>query len=66
MGLINSVGNLGGFFGSVAIGYLNKDRGGFLYGFGFVALSLLVASVVCLALKAAHNPDEVNRQAVRG
>jgi sugar phosphate permease len=65
MGLINSVGNLGGFFGSIAIGYLNKDRGGFLYGFGFVALSMLVASVICLALRSASNHDEVNGLAAK-
>lgn len=66
MGLINSVGNLGGFFGSLAIGYLNKDRGGFLYGFGFVALSMLVASVVCLALNSAHTPAEAKGLQARG
>jgi dipeptide/tripeptide permease len=66
MGLINSVGNLGGFFGSMAIGYLNKDHGGFLFGFGFVAVSMLVASVFCLALNSAHGADEANGLAVRG
>jgi MFS family permease len=66
MGLINSVGNLGGFFGSMAIGYLNKDHGSFLYGFGFVALSMLVASVFCLALNSAHRADEANGLAARG
>ena len=61
IGLINSVGNLGAFFGSLAIGYLNKEKGGFLYGFGFVAVSMLVASVVCLLLN--HGTAQVRSTA---
>jgi sugar phosphate permease len=50
IGLINSIGNLGAFFGSLAIGYLNKDTGGFRYGFGLVGTSMLIASIACLFL----------------
>jgi sugar phosphate permease len=56
MGLINSVGNLGGFFGSLAIGYLSKDSGSFLYGFGLVGTSMMVASIVCLLLDSGGSP----------
>lgn len=56
MGLINSIGNLGGFFGSLAIGYLGKDAGSFLYGFGLVGTSMLVASLVCLLLNPGRVP----------
>ena len=59
MGLINSIGNLGGFFGSLAIGYLSKDAGGFLYGFSLVGTSMLVASMVCLLLNPGRGPAEV-------
>jgi MFS family permease len=50
MGLINSVGNLGGFFGAFVVGYLNKHMGGFRYGFGLIGLDLLVAALLCLGL----------------
>lgn len=62
MGFINSVGNLGGFFGAIAVGYLNKHMGGFRYGFGFIGLGLLVAAALSLGLSAtghvALTPDE--------
>ena len=53
MGFINSLGNLGGFFGAIAVGYLNKHLGGFRYGFGFIGLDLLVAAALSLGLVAA-------------
>jgi len=52
MGLINSIGNLGGFFGAIAVGYLNKHMGGFRYGFGLIGLDLLVAASLSLALNS--------------
>ena len=54
MGLINSVGNLGGFFGAIAVGYLNKHMGGFRYEFGLIGLDLLVAASLSLALNAGR------------
>jgi sugar phosphate permease len=63
MGFINSIGNLGAFFGSFAMGYLNKDTGGFLYGFGLVGTSLLVASMVCLLLNPGRGLAKVERLA---
>lgn len=50
MGFINSLGNLGGFFGALAVGYLNKHLGGFRYGFGLIGLDLLMAALLSLLL----------------
>ena len=51
MGLINAIGNLGGFFGPLAVGYLNNRTGSFIYGFGTLSLGLLVGSALALLLR---------------
>lgn len=63
MGLINSIGNLGGFSGSLAMGYISGDAGGFLYGFGLVGASLLIASLVCLFLNAPRSRTKIDLRA---
>jgi sugar phosphate permease len=50
MGLINAVGNLGGYFGPLLVGYLNKHTGNFQYAFGLLSLSLLVGAALALLL----------------
>jgi MFS family permease len=57
MGLINAIGNLGGYFGPVVVGYFLKRSGGFVYGFGILGVALLIGAVLCFMLhpaKAAH------------
>jgi sugar phosphate permease len=49
MGLINALGNLGGFFGPLSVGYFNKHTGNFFAGFVVLALALLAASGLALA-----------------
>ena len=44
MGLINAFGNLGGYFGPVLLGYLNKRTGNFRLGFGLIAVGMLISS----------------------
>ena len=66
MGLINAIGNLGGYFGPLAVGFLNKTTGSFVYGFGALSLGLLVASGLAFLL---HTPESAplgrgERQAV--
>jgi ACS family tartrate transporter-like MFS transporter len=48
IGLINSVGNLGGFLGPYAVGYLSSTdpKIGFLYGLLFLVASLLIGAVL--------------------
>ncbi|QSO53531.1 MFS transporter [Alicyclobacillus curvatus] len=49
MGLINGIGNLGGFFGPFIVGYLIQTTGGsFFSGIVFLTIVLLLAGVVIL------------------
>jgi MFS transporter, ACS family, tartrate transporter len=53
MGLINAIGNLGGYFGPVVVGYFLKRSGGFVYGFGILGVALLLGAVLCFMLHPA-------------
>jgi sugar phosphate permease len=52
MGLINAIGNLGGYFGPLTVGYLNKQTNNFVFGFGALSLGLMLGA--CLALLLRH------------
>jgi ACS family tartrate transporter-like MFS transporter len=59
--MINSIGNLGGFVGPFAIGWLKSVTGGYAAGLYVVAASLAVSAVLTLAIgrrgyRAAHAP----------
>lgn len=51
-GFVNGIGNLGGFFGPLLVGYLNKRTGNFVYGFGMLGIFMLIGAGLTLALKA--------------
>jgi MFS transporter, ACS family, tartrate transporter len=50
-GLINSIGQLGGFAGPYVIGFLNDHTHGLTASFGFIALAYLASGSLILALK---------------
>jgi sugar phosphate permease len=54
MGLINALGNLGGYFGPLAVGYLNQRAGNFLLAFGVLSAGFLTASALSLLLPRPH------------
>jgi len=54
IGLINSVGNLGGFLGPYVLGQVEKATGSFKGGLAFLAVSLLVSSVMIALLGRWH------------
>jgi MFS family permease len=54
MGLINAIGNLGGYFGPLMVGYFAKRSGGFVYGFGGLAAVLLVGAGLAFLLRPAE------------
>jgi nitrate/nitrite transporter NarK len=60
MGLVTAIGNLGGFFGPLALGYLNKQTGSFLYGFGLLGAGLLAASGLCFLLNPGRAPARLD------
>jgi len=51
IGLINSVGNLGGFFGPYAVGYISKRTHGFTTGVLCLSASALMAGLLVLLLR---------------
>jgi MFS transporter, ACS family, tartrate transporter len=51
IGLINSVGNLGGFFGPYITGYINTATGSFYGGLIYLCCSAVAASLVILSLR---------------
>ncbi len=53
VGLINSVGNLGGFVGPYVVGYLTKRTGSFYAGVVYLSCSALVSA--CLILCVRHS-----------
>jgi MFS family permease len=63
MGLVNAIGNLGGYFGPRVVGYLNKSTGDFVYGFSLLGVCFLVASALTLLLRprAASPPEQETR-----
>ncbi len=51
VGLINSIGNLGGFAGPFALGYLKDKTGNHYAGMALLSASLLCAGLLVLAIK---------------
>lgn len=54
IGLINSVGNLGGFVGPFVMGYLASRTHSFAAGLWYLVMSLFLAGVLMLAVGAKH------------
>ena len=50
MALINSVGNLGGFVGPSAVGWITERTGSFYGGLGFSRICLFVSATLTLLL----------------
>jgi ACS family tartrate transporter-like MFS transporter len=58
--LINSVGNLGGFAGPIAIGALANGTGGIYRGLALAGVSLFVSAALVLLLPARKAPNRVH------
>jgi len=56
IGLINSIGNLGGFAGPYIVGYLNTATKSFLGGIMYLSLSALAGAGLILALRQTKPP----------
>src|SRR5258706_8772907 len=52
IGLINSIGNLGGWAGPWLVGYLSKATGSFISGAICLSLSALIAAALVLSIRA--------------
>ncbi len=51
IGFINSIGNLGGFFGPYIVGYLDKNTGSFYSGIIYLSCSALAGALLILMVK---------------
>jgi len=56
-GLINSIGQLGGFAGNYTIGFLNVRTHSLSASFGFISLVYFVAGAMILSLKTRIPPQ---------
>jgi sugar phosphate permease len=56
VGLINSVGNLGGFVGPYVVGYLTKRTGSFFSGVIYLACSALASACLILCVRHSRGP----------
>jgi sugar phosphate permease len=56
VGLINSVGNLGGFAGTYAVGYLTKRTGSFFPGVIYLSCSALASACLILCVRHSRGP----------
>jgi sugar phosphate permease len=56
MGLVNALGNLGGYFGPLAIGYINQHTGNFVYAFGLLSVAYFLSSALILFLRPQAAP----------
>ena len=51
VGLINSVGNLGGYFGPQVVGQMKKESGSYTPGLKFLAISIFLSGLLAMFLK---------------
>ena len=56
IGLINSVGNLGGFLGPFVLGFVETKTGSFVPGMIFLCVSMCVSASIILSLGLGHRP----------
>jgi ACS family tartrate transporter-like MFS transporter len=54
IGLINSVGNLGGFIGPKAMGWLSKHTGSYTPGITILCASMVIAASIVLVMPIGH------------
>src|SRR4029453_603288 len=59
IGLINSIGNLGGFAGPYIVGYLSKTTNSFLGGVLYLAASAIAAACLILCRRATRHRGSV-------
>jgi nitrate/nitrite transporter NarK len=51
MGLVNGFGNLGGYFGPLAVGYINQHTGNFAFAFGMLSAAYFASAALVLLLR---------------
>lgn len=62
IGLINSIGNLGGFLGPRVLGYVKTSTGSFAGGIYFLAGGMLVTATILFFLGLGHREQDAEKQ----
>jgi nitrate/nitrite transporter NarK len=62
---INSIGNLAGYFGPFAMGYIKDATGSFAWGLAFVGATALLALIITLALGHDSSLEKAPTEAAR-
>jgi ACS family tartrate transporter-like MFS transporter len=57
VGLINSVGNLGGFVGPFVVGYLSRETGSLFAGVFYLSMSALAAAALIIFLRVGRREE---------
>jgi ACS family tartrate transporter-like MFS transporter len=65
IGLINSLGNLGGFFGPTVLGWVQKTTGSFVGGLYYLAVSIAVSAAILLFLPIGSQGGNDDKPASR-
>jgi sugar phosphate permease len=60
MGLVNAIGNLGGYFGNDIVGALKKSTGGITIPFAVLGTGMLVAAALCFLLPKSRDVSALN------
>lgn len=58
IGLINSFGNLGGYFGPRVVGYLSTKTGSYVSGLWFLVVCILIAGLLAILVKPPVKKQE--------
>lgn len=58
MGLVNALGNLGGYFGPVIVGFLKNRTGNFQVAFGLISLGYFAAAALTFLLRQPKQSPE--------
>ncbi|MGA1367149.1 MAG: MFS transporter, partial [Blastocatellia bacterium] len=66
IGLINSVGNLGGYLGPKVVGMLSERSGSYSFGLWFLAVCILIGGLFSLLLPGRGAAVRSSRSPVRG
>jgi ACS family tartrate transporter-like MFS transporter len=57
VGMINSVGNLGGFLGPTVMGWVDKNLGSYVYGLLFLSLTSILSAALIAVLPLRQPPQ---------
>ncbi|MCL5004945.1 MAG: MFS transporter [Acidobacteria bacterium] len=61
MGLITGLGNLGGYFGPLWVGYLKQRSGNFVGGFGLMGICFVVGASLAFFLRSSHRAHRLQK-----